>query len=220
MNLLRARRALGGMKAGAVLEILLGEEGRETVPDGVRALGHEVLGSEEVPAGLRLRVRASGAGDQVQLDDETLRRYARQIVLPEFGERGQVRLQRAHVMLLGEGPALDTARLYLLAGGVGGVSVPSLEGGEGHDASATLVAWAGAALVPEPWRLGAPDALVLAQEGTGCRVQTGWENARELDTASDALARAFGTLLADAVQRHIVLDSAPEGSLQLPLAQA
>lgn len=56
MNLLRARAGVEALAPGGELEILLGAEGAETVPEGLAALGHEVV-AEPLGPGLRIRVR-------------------------------------------------------------------------------------------------------------------------------------------------------------------
>ncbi len=55
----------------------------------------------------------------VTLDDETLRRYARHIVLPEIGGIGQARLLAGSVLILGMGGLGAPLALYLAAAGVG-----------------------------------------------------------------------------------------------------
>jgi len=120
MNLLRARRALEERTAGAVLEIHLGEEGAATVPSGVQALGHDVLLREPLGAGLRLRVRSGGSSNGAgALDHGLLKRFARQVVLPDIGEAGQARLRDATALVTGGGPTLAACALYLAAAGVG-----------------------------------------------------------------------------------------------------
>jgi adenylyltransferase/sulfurtransferase len=129
-NLLRARRALERTPPGAVVEILLGEDGAGSVPDGLQALGHEVLAREPHGRGARVRVRAAGSGcasgavagaaaSPDPMEDAWLRRYARQVVLPEVGERGQRRWQDARVLVSGAGDAFTAAALFLAAAGVG-----------------------------------------------------------------------------------------------------
>jgi molybdopterin/thiamine biosynthesis adenylyltransferase/TusA-related sulfurtransferase len=125
-NLLRARRALERTPPGAVVEILLGEDGADSVPDGIAALGHEVLLREPRGRGARLRVRAAGgacAGPAAPaadpMEDAWLRRYARQIVLPEVGEPGQRTWQGARVLLAGGGDAFTSAAVFLACAGVG-----------------------------------------------------------------------------------------------------
>ncbi len=119
MNLLRARRALEACPVGDVLEIHLGAEGAETVPSGVQALGHDVILREPLGAGLRLEVRAGDTADRAVLDPGALKRFARQVVLPEIGEAGQARLRDATVSVRGTGAALASCALYLAASGVG-----------------------------------------------------------------------------------------------------
>jgi hypothetical protein len=55
----------------------------------------------------------------VALSDTQVRRYARHVLLPEVGGRGQERLLAASVRVLGDGRAAEEAALYLAAAGIG-----------------------------------------------------------------------------------------------------
>jgi hypothetical protein len=72
----------------------------------------------------------------VDADGPSLRRFARQVVLPEVGEAGQARWRASTVALLGGGDAFVAAAVWLAAAGVGrlrlhgpGASAPSLPTG-------------------------------------------------------------------------------------------
>jgi hypothetical protein len=58
------------------------------------------------------------------LDDRQAERFARQIILPEVGARGQARLCSSRVAIVGTGPGADAARAYLEAAGVAVPTAP------------------------------------------------------------------------------------------------
>lgn len=196
LNLLRARQALDALAPGGVLEVWLGLEGAATVPDGVRALGHAVLVEDPLGEGLRLRVRRAWrpAPDEPEpMPRELLERFARQVVLPDVGEQGQRRMQGARVVLRGEGPAAEAARVYLLAAGVRDVSLRP---------GATL-----AASVPG---LGLAWSARRGEGGAPEVRRSTWID-REAASAGapGASALLLGALLADTVERAIVAGAAP-----------
>ena len=54
---------------------------------------------------------------------EQLDRYSRQIILPEVGEKGQAKIHRGKVLIVGSGRLSSAATMYLAAGGVGKLGV-------------------------------------------------------------------------------------------------
>lgn len=57
------------------------------------------------------------------LSDGELDRYARQIVLPQFGGAGQAKLKAAHIVVIGAGGIGCPALTYLAAAGVGRLTI-------------------------------------------------------------------------------------------------
>lgn len=57
------------------------------------------------------------------MDDQTLLRYSRHIMLPEVDIEGQERLRSAHALIIGAGGLGSPAALYLAAAGVGRITI-------------------------------------------------------------------------------------------------
>ena len=53
------------------------------------------------------------------LTDAEIERYARHLVLPEIGEKGQQKLKNASVLIIGAGGLGSPVSMYLAAAGVG-----------------------------------------------------------------------------------------------------
>lgn len=54
-------------------------------------------------------------------------RYARQMLLPELGEEGQLRLKQAHLLIIGMGGLGCPAAMYLAAAGIGSLVVADFD---------------------------------------------------------------------------------------------
>jgi sulfur-carrier protein adenylyltransferase/sulfurtransferase len=63
------------------------------------------------------------ANPETQFSKEELARYNRHIIIPEFGEEGQLKLKKAKVLIIGSGGLGSPALLYLTAAGVGTIGI-------------------------------------------------------------------------------------------------
>ena len=59
----------------------------------------------------------------IGLSEEELKRYDRQVILPEVGEEGQRKIKAAKVILMGAGGLGSAASFYLAAAGVGKIGI-------------------------------------------------------------------------------------------------
>lgn len=155
MNLLRARRALDRAAPGEIVELWLGEEGVATVPGGLARLGHVEVSRAPVGRALSLRVRRGDGAAAPVGSDAWLRRFARQIVLPEVGEEGQRRLSAATVEVGGAGEGFVAAAWVLACAGVGRLVL--------RGAGERIVADRACAFPFEPTDAGRSEAEALAE---------------------------------------------------------
>jgi molybdopterin/thiamine biosynthesis adenylyltransferase/TusA-related sulfurtransferase len=189
MNLLRARRAVERLGPEGTLEVWLGEEGAATVPDGLAGLGHALLSRERRGGALRIVVRRGAGGEAPEArpeeGDAWLRRFARQVVLPEVGEAGQRRLGAATVLVAGRGDAAVACALYLATAGVGTVVL-----GVAGEAGARAGRWPLlGARAGDPLRRALAEALAASASGRAVAI----EDAQEGPLAAATVAAFAGT---------------------------
>src|SRR2546427_8261308 len=59
----------------------------------------------------------------MEFTDSQIQRYSRHIILPEVGGKGQKKLARAKILIIGAGGLGSPAALYLAAAGIGTIGL-------------------------------------------------------------------------------------------------
>jgi adenylyltransferase/sulfurtransferase len=59
----------------------------------------------------------------IELSEQELLRYRRQIIMPDFGEEGQKRLKQSHVLVAGVGGLGSPVAIYLATAGIGRLTI-------------------------------------------------------------------------------------------------
>src|SRR5438309_8417748 len=59
----------------------------------------------------------------MELTEQQIQRYSRQIILSDVGGKGQMKLNKAKILLIGAGGLGSPAGLYLAAAGVGTIGI-------------------------------------------------------------------------------------------------
>ena len=59
----------------------------------------------------------------IRLTTEQIERYSRQIMVPDLGGKGQIRLRQSRVLVIGAGGSGSLAALYLTAAGIGTLGI-------------------------------------------------------------------------------------------------
>jgi adenylyltransferase/sulfurtransferase len=148
--------------------------------------------------------------ERAPLDDPRLARWARQLLVPGFGEAAQQRLAAACVRAVGAGATAAPALLYLVQAGVGRLWIDDVEAVAPQDAGAWLYA---------PSAVGGPraDAAVAALSALSSFTVVGRQPVGGVPTAALVAPPSVAQALhaAEAARRagipHVVLEPDGEG---------
>jgi adenylyltransferase/sulfurtransferase len=75
------------------------------------------------------------------LDKDELKRYNRQLIIPDFGEEGQQKLKDSHIVIVGVGGLGCVSATYLTAAGVGHITIVDFDTIELSDLNRQILYW-------------------------------------------------------------------------------
>jgi adenylyltransferase/sulfurtransferase len=75
------------------------------------------------------------------LDQDELKRYKRQLIIPDFGEEGQRKLKASHLVIVGVGGLGCASATYLTAAGVGHITIVDFDTVELPDLNRQILYW-------------------------------------------------------------------------------
>jgi adenylyltransferase/sulfurtransferase len=77
------------------------------------------------------------------LEPDELKRYDRQIMIPDFGEEGQIKLKNSRIFIAGAGGLGSPVLLYLSAAGIGNIRVADNDKVELSNLNRQIIHWEG-----------------------------------------------------------------------------
>jgi molybdopterin-synthase adenylyltransferase len=79
----------------------------------------------------------------VELSEQELLRYRRQIIMPDFGEEGQKRLKQSHVLVAGVGGLGSPVAIYLSTAGIGHLTIIDYDSVDLTNLNRQILHWEG-----------------------------------------------------------------------------